>query len=147
MPVLPMVVVFEVSLGLEVLKEPELTFEWVELLLVLSFVLLKLPELTLLEVLLVEDVPLEDFGLALDLVEKEPELILLELLLIELLLLEDRLLEDLEEPDFGFACSVYTWAAPMLIMIQPMKRKIRRLSNSCRLFMAIKAYENIIDFI
>ncbi|MEG0501465.1 MAG: hypothetical protein RR525_04445 [Cellulosilyticaceae bacterium] len=130
--------VFEVSLGLAVLKEPELTFELEELLVELFFLLLKLPEFTLPEVLLEEDVPLEE----LDLVEKDPELILL-----ELLLLEDRLLEDLVEPDFGFACSVYTWAAPMLIMIQPMKRKIRRLSTSCRLFIAIKAYKNIIDFI
>ncbi|MBU3810433.1 MAG: hypothetical protein H9893_02075 [Candidatus Niameybacter stercoravium] len=104
------------SRGLEVLKDPEFTLEFEDFDSVLSVLLLKDPEFTLFELLL-ETAPLSfvvlDFGVVLgldeDLVEKEPELTLFELrLVVEDLVEDDLLLDDLVEPDFGFAWTVYT---------------------------------------
>ncbi|MGL6173170.1 MAG: hypothetical protein ACRC1P_00965 [Cellulosilyticaceae bacterium] len=107
-----LIVVFEGSLGLEVLKLPEFTLLEVELVFALgassTLGLLKLPEFTLLEVFVFPLEGLVVLVVDLGLLEKEPELTLEEDLLLEDLLLEDLLLEDLEEPDFGLACKVYT---------------------------------------
>ena len=144
------------SCGLEVLKDPEFTlFEFEDFDSVLSVLLLKDPEFTLFEFLL-ETTPLSfivlDFGVVLDLdedfVEKEPELTLFELrLVVEDLVEDDLLLDDLVEPDFGFAWTVYTLPSPTLIIIQLIKTQRNLFKNILFLFIAIKSYKNIINFI